>query len=200
MYPADARSAPVRLLFTNVPSNWQIASTLAESPKNEYEAANYDLLVDAPVEIGTFRERDFDQGGGHYRVVVDADPADYDMEKLVPTIRNIVTAATAWMNDRPFHNYLFLYHFPRGPGGGGMEQQLQHGDRTLTRACLPTTTGVCRRDRARIFPLMEREAYLATVARSRGLHQRKLQQRIVVQRRRYQHGAGLRLSSGWLAR
>jgi len=25
------------------------------------------------------------------------------------------------MNDRPFDSYMFLYHFPRGPAGGGME-------------------------------------------------------------------------------
>ena len=25
------------------------------------------------------------------------------------------------MNDRPFQTYMFFYHFPRGPGGGGME-------------------------------------------------------------------------------
>jgi predicted metalloprotease with PDZ domain len=86
-----------------------------------FEAENYDRLVDAPVEAGTFQEADFDEGGGHYRVVVDADPSDYDMQKIVAAVHKIVAAATSWMNDRPFHSYLFLYHFPRGPGGGGME-------------------------------------------------------------------------------
>ena len=32
-----------------------------------------------------FKEADFDEGGGHYRVVVDADPADYDMRKISPS-------------------------------------------------------------------------------------------------------------------
>jgi len=36
-------------------------------------------------------------------------------------MRSIVAAETSWMNDRPFQTYLFLYHFPKGPGGGGME-------------------------------------------------------------------------------
>jgi predicted metalloprotease with PDZ domain len=121
MYPVDARPAPAQLRFTDIPAGWQIATALSSSSAYEFSAVTYDLLVDAPVEIGAFAERDFDQGGGHYRVVVDADPTDYDMDKLVPTVRSIVTAATAWMNDRPFDTYLFLYHFPRGPGGGGME-------------------------------------------------------------------------------
>ena len=45
-------------------------------------AANYDRLVDSPFEVGTFREDDFDEGGARYRVVVDADPSDYDMGNL----------------------------------------------------------------------------------------------------------------------
>jgi predicted metalloprotease with PDZ domain len=53
--------------------------------------------------------------------VVDAERSDYDLEKIVADVRRIVAAATSWMNDRPFESYLFLYHFPRGPGGGGME-------------------------------------------------------------------------------
>jgi len=121
MYPVDSRAAPVLLNFTEIPSGWHIAAALTSPSKNEFTAGNYDLLVDAPVEIGKFRERDFDEGGGRYRIVVDADPTDYDMDKLASTVRSIVTAATNWMQDRPFETYLFLYHFPRGPAGGGME-------------------------------------------------------------------------------
>ena len=43
------------------------------------------------------------------------------MEKIVAALHKIVAAATSWMNDRPFDTYTFLYHFPHGPAGGGME-------------------------------------------------------------------------------
>ncbi len=69
----------------------------------------------------TFRESDFDEGGRHYRVVIDAEPADYDMEKIDVMLHKVVAAATSWMDDRPFQTYMFIYHFPRGPAGGGME-------------------------------------------------------------------------------
>ena len=36
-------------------------------------------------------------------------------------LHKIVAAATSWMDDRPFDSYMFLYHFPQGPAGGGME-------------------------------------------------------------------------------
>jgi predicted metalloprotease with PDZ domain len=78
-------------------------------------------MVDSPVEIGDFKEADFEESGAHYRVIVDAEPSDYQMEKLTAMLHKIVLAATSWMSDRPFDSYMFLYHFPRGPGGGGME-------------------------------------------------------------------------------
>jgi predicted metalloprotease with PDZ domain len=120
MYSPELRAAPVELTFSNTPRGWKFATALSTSG-DKFQAKNYDALVDSPVEAGTFQESDFDEGGSHYRVVVDADRSDYDLGKIVADVRKIVAAATGWMNDRPFQTYLFLYHFPRGPGGGGME-------------------------------------------------------------------------------
>jgi predicted metalloprotease with PDZ domain len=121
MYPVTERNSPLQVRFTDVPSDWKMATALEGSLAEGIGAENYDRLVDSPLELGTFDEADFEEGGGHYRVVVDADPSDYSMPKIVPMLRSIVAAETAWMNDRPFQSYLFIYHFPKGPGGGGME-------------------------------------------------------------------------------
>jgi predicted metalloprotease with PDZ domain len=121
MYPVDAQNGPMVVRFTQAPQTWRVATPLAPMPDGGFSAENYDRLVDSPVEIGDFKESDFDEAGGHYRVIVDAEPGDYDMEKIVAMLHKIVAAATTWMKDRPFDNYMFLYHFPRGPGGGGME-------------------------------------------------------------------------------
>jgi predicted metalloprotease with PDZ domain len=121
IYPVDARAVPVRVQWNELPQGWRVATPLAEASGGFWTAENYDRLVDSPVEIGAFQESDFDEGGGHYRVVVDAEPGDYDMEKITGMLRKIVAAATSWMNDRPFTTYMFLFHFPRGPAGGGME-------------------------------------------------------------------------------
>src|ERR1700722_541067 len=123
MYPVEARSGPLNVRFSHVPEGWHIATplTLSSSSGDEFTAENYDRLVDSPVEIGNFREADFDESGGHFRVIVDADSTDYDMARIVGALRKIVTAAISWMDDRPFDTYTFIYHFPHGPGGGGME-------------------------------------------------------------------------------
>jgi predicted metalloprotease with PDZ domain len=121
MYPVDARNGAMVVRFNRVPEGWHIATPLTSLPEDRFTAESYDRLVDSPVEIGDFKESDFDEGGGHYRVIVDAESGDYDMEKITAMLRRIVTGATSWMNDRPFDSYMFLYHFPRGPAGGGME-------------------------------------------------------------------------------
>ena len=121
MYPVDARNGPMVVRFSQVPAGWHVATPLASMPDGGFSSENYDRLVDSPVEIGMFRESDFDEGGGHYRVIADAESGDYDMERITSMLHKIVAAATSWMDDRPFENYMFLYHFPRGPGGGGME-------------------------------------------------------------------------------
>jgi predicted metalloprotease with PDZ domain len=120
MYPVGGRALPTELMFSQLPAPWRIATSLVPD-EGGFEAKDYDSLVDAPVEMGTFEESDFDEGGGHYRVVVDAEKADYNLGRIVADVRKIVAAGTGWMNDRPFQTYLFLYHFPRHKGGGGME-------------------------------------------------------------------------------
>lgn len=120
MYPVDARSLPMQVHFTDIPAAWRVATELP-AENNLVSANNYDELADSPVEISAFDERDFDEGGGHFRVIVDAEDGDYDMNKLVSMIDRIVIAEIKWMNDRPFSAYTFIYHFPRGGGGGGME-------------------------------------------------------------------------------
>ena len=115
MYPV------LTVRFSHLPDGWKIATPLQSSSDDEFKAPNYDRAVDSPVEMGNFQESSFDEAGGHFRVVIDADAADYDTARIVADLRRIVAAATSWMNDRPFDNYTFFYHFPHGPAGGGME-------------------------------------------------------------------------------
>jgi len=128
MYAVDARAAPVRVSFTGLPNYWLIATPMAAAGGSEiapgpgmFLARNYDQMVDSPVEIGAFAQAFVPEGGVNYRIVVDAAVGDYDMSRLVEMVRTIVRTETGWMDDRPFTDYLFIFHFPRGPGGGGME-------------------------------------------------------------------------------
>jgi len=121
MYPVDARSGPMVVRFSGIPETWHIATPLTALPEGKFSADGYDRLVDSPIEIGDFKESDFDEAGGHYRVIVDAESGDYDMATITAMLHKITAAASNWMDDRPFDRYMFIYHFPRAPSGGGME-------------------------------------------------------------------------------
>ena len=127
MYPLDARDSQMTVTFVGLPEKWQVATALESlrpgvpSARGIFVARNYDRLVDAPIELGTFRETSFDVNGATIRIAVDADPADYDLKSLAEMVRKVVTAEMEWMDDKPFGQYLFIYHFPHGLGAGGME-------------------------------------------------------------------------------
>lgn len=124
MYTDAARGFPLELAFSGVPRNWQFATALKRlTARTEptFTATNYDQLVDSPVEFGTFASQEFDEGGAHYQVVVHADPSDYDMNAITAQARKLAATEVEWMNDLPFDHYVFIYHFRRGPAGGGME-------------------------------------------------------------------------------
>ena len=128
MYAPSLRWEPVNLRLLDVPAPWGMRDLHvlrgAEPGKVEQVvgvAPNYDELVDSPAEIGSFRQSAFQQDGATYHVVVDGNPADYDMGKLDEVLARITHAAVDWMQDRPYNEYTFLYRLPQGPGGGGME-------------------------------------------------------------------------------
>ncbi|HVH87258.1 MAG TPA: hypothetical protein VM912_11070, partial [Terriglobales bacterium] len=131
MYPVNGREFPITLRISDVPPRWKLATALpsADLPAAQpgasagyvLRADNYDGLVDSPCEVGEFAETDFEQGGAKYRVVIDANAGDYDASKIVDSLKKITAAEVEWMNDRPFDSYVFIYHLPRGPAGGGME-------------------------------------------------------------------------------
>jgi len=128
VYADDGRDAPSEVEFRDLPPGWKIATPLPQN-NGAYVAENYDRLVDSAVEIGTFAESDFTGSCGKYRVILDRkdgsadDPSDVKaiLERIVPTIQRIVSAATSWMDDCPFQSYMFIYHVSDSPGGGGME-------------------------------------------------------------------------------
>ncbi|MBV9341764.1 MAG: PDZ domain-containing protein, partial [Acidobacteria bacterium] len=127
IFPEEERNQAVELQFHDVPAQWKIATTL-EQQAGTFRAANYDRLVDSPVEIGRFEERNFSAACGQYRLIMDDETetgtesrAGAVLEKLIPTVRRIVSAATEWMNDCPYRSFLFLFHVSDLSAGGGME-------------------------------------------------------------------------------
>jgi predicted metalloprotease with PDZ domain len=117
LYADDQRNSPVQVKFERVPADWKIATPL-DFDESWYRTSNYDRLVDSPVEIGRFAEKDFSGTCGTYRVTLDGENAASLLDSLVPTIKRIVDETSKWMNDCPFQKYLFIYHVSDSFDGG----------------------------------------------------------------------------------
>jgi len=123
-YVPERLSEDAVVRFDNVPQGWRVAVQLpkasaADGAATAYAAADYDALVDAPVEIGRFEELQFRAGGRPIRAVIHGDAVD--RARLINTLSAIVDYQTRMMGEAPFSEYLFLFHVGRRYGGGGME-------------------------------------------------------------------------------
>jgi predicted metalloprotease with PDZ domain len=120
IYPVGVPKQVLHFQLRNVPDPWHVATPMNRDGKG-FCAANYDQLVDSPVEAGKFHELGFGSDGADYRVIVDADAGDFDPEAIKKMLSGVVAAEVEWMQDRPFERYMFIYHFPKEFGRGGME-------------------------------------------------------------------------------
>src|SRR5579862_2879520 len=51
MYSIDARTAPIHIHLSQVPAGWKIATPLTSTSSTDFDAPDYDRLVDSPLEI-----------------------------------------------------------------------------------------------------------------------------------------------------
>jgi predicted metalloprotease with PDZ domain len=84
-----------------------------------YEAADYDVLVDSPIEIGNHNEFNFTASGVIHTVAMFGQ-SNYDIEVLKKDMTKIVESCTSIFGENPNKNYLFIIHH-LSEGSGGLE-------------------------------------------------------------------------------
>jgi predicted metalloprotease with PDZ domain len=109
------KDAPVTL-EVRAPRGWKVATGL-ERRGRRFVAPGYDVLVDCPLEIGTFRERSFRVRGVPHRLAIHG-AGNYDEDRLVRDVRTIVRTEIAIMRHVPYRHYTFLLHNTSERGGG----------------------------------------------------------------------------------
>jgi predicted metalloprotease with PDZ domain len=118
-YPVEG---PIRLTI-EAPPGWKIYSPLKKTDQpNAFTAENYDTFVDAAFEVSPeCKEYTFEAEHTPYRIVVHGD-GNYDSEKLVADLKQIVTTEAALFGGPPYPDYVFFFHLrPGAQGSGGLE-------------------------------------------------------------------------------
>lgn len=119
MYVPERRGEDVRIAFTDAPGNWRAAVELDDANGGgglAFTAANFDALADAPIEIGTFDEFEFQAGGRPIRVAISG--RGWKRDQLTDVLTRIVNNEVGMMGEAPFREYLFLFRIGEGWGGG----------------------------------------------------------------------------------
>ena len=105
--------------------DWQLATGLTPVAVDThgfgtYCAANYDELVDCPVELGTFWSGSFTAGGVPHRFVVAGAAPSFDGERLLRDTQKICEAEIRFWGVAPHASYVFMLNVTHD-GYGGLE-------------------------------------------------------------------------------
>jgi predicted metalloprotease with PDZ domain len=127
----------LELLADKLAPGWQVATGLTPEKINKngfgsYLAANYDELLDCPVEMGRFWSGSFVACGVKHRFVVAGAPPSFDGTALLADTQKICEAEIRfWHGEKagtrshskpPHQNYLFMLNAV-GDGYGGLEHR-----------------------------------------------------------------------------
>jgi predicted metalloprotease with PDZ domain len=97
------------------------AESLQSENGQRFRFADYDELVDSPIEIGNHELFYFQAGGVHHQVALYG-LGNYDMDELKADMEKIVTAATDVFGQNPCKEYTFIVHNVIN-GQGGLEHK-----------------------------------------------------------------------------
>ena len=119
-----------RLEVRSLPRDWEVATGMTPvqtdaAGRGTYEAADYDELVDHPVELGAFWRGHFMAHGVPHEFVVAGALPDFDAQRLLADVQRICeTAITFWHTGGkpPFARYVFMLN-AMDDGYGGLEHR-----------------------------------------------------------------------------
>ncbi len=133
---------PQRLVLRELPRGWKVATSLAVTAvdaagKGSYQAADYDELVDHPVELGKFWSGELKARGIAHEVVISGALPDFDSARLLadtkalcereidfwhPAAEGSARQRAAQARSVPFRRYMFLLNAV-DEGHGGLEHR-----------------------------------------------------------------------------
>lgn len=121
MYHDALKKIPLRVVVQPY-KTWKNVATGLEPVAGQsytYEAADFDILVDSPIEIGNHKTFGFTASNVPHTVAMFGD-VTYDEKRLAADYKRVCETAATVVGEHPCTHYTFIvHHIP--PGGGGLE-------------------------------------------------------------------------------
>ena len=115
MYADRYRADDVEVAL-KVPAGWKSVSGMDSPSPNRFVAANWDILVDSPIETGVHKVERFSEGSRNYEVVFWGD-GNNNPRQVAADLQKIVGKASTIWSGYPFQRYVFIIHATDGAGG-----------------------------------------------------------------------------------
>ena len=121
MYHDALKGGPHRVVVQPY-TNWKQVTTSLDPVAGAtftYEAPDFDILVDSPIEIGNQHTFTFTASNVPHTVAMFGD-VEYDEKRLQADYKRVCETAATVVGEHPCKHYTFIvHHIP--PGGGGLE-------------------------------------------------------------------------------
>lgn len=121
MFHDALRTIPQRVVVQPY-KDWKKVTTALEPVDGQaftYEAPDFDLLIDSPIEIGNQKEFGFTASNIPHTVAMFGEVV-YNEQQLAADYKRVCEAAATVVGEHPCKHYTFIvHHIP--PGGGGLE-------------------------------------------------------------------------------
>ena len=123
----DTHSVNMLAPHANVCANWQVATSMTATDVNQqgfgvYTSADYDELIDHPVEMGTFERIEFSACGVAHEVILTGE-YHTDNQRIAADLKTICEAQIKFFGEpAPVDRYVFLVMVV-GNGYGGLEHR-----------------------------------------------------------------------------
>ncbi|MDF0554692.1 M61 family metallopeptidase [Kamptonema sp. UHCC 0994] len=103
--------------------SWQVTTTLPaiSGQSNTFLAANFDILVDSPFEIGSHQLYEFEVRGKSHSLAIWG-KGNLEPKRIIRDMQKIIEVEAELFGDLPYDRYLFLLHLS-GSGFGGLEHK-----------------------------------------------------------------------------
>ena len=119
VYAPELRDRPAEITI-DAPRDWSVATGLEPLGDDPFVlgAADYDVLVDSPIEVGLHDFFSFEAAGATHEYAIWPPGAHYDQERLIADTTRIVEYQTELFGEAPYQRYVFLTHVGAGARGG----------------------------------------------------------------------------------